>query len=73
VQRDDVAGRHLPPERGEHARADTRLLAERERQAISERVRDAYGEGDLRVERQSFPRGGRGLLLKWRSLHGGIT
>src|SRR5205085_5715477 len=49
VERDDVAGQELPPERDEQARADASLLAQGERQAVGESRCESKGEGDLRV------------------------
>ena len=62
VKRDDVAGRQRAPERDEQARAHARVLAKRERQPVSEGLREPERERHLGVERG----GGGGLRVGLR-------
>ncbi len=57
VERDDVAGRQRPPEGDEQARADACVNAQREGQAVSERLREPERERHLRVERAAVGSG----------------
>ena len=50
MERDDVAGQELAPEGDEQARADARVIAQREREAVGEGLREPLGKRDLGVE-----------------------